>query len=101
MLGYVELFLADSAHCVWEDEGSKLYLGPARAAGAKVYEKSHPSRRGSHSHCTPHIPCHIAAVSTMIAIALFGTVKFQSAITLGLIFSPIYQRQTSFLDTRI
>jgi hypothetical protein len=31
-------------------------------------------------------PATIAAVSIMIAIALFGTVKFQSAITLGLIF---------------
>lgn len=59
--GFVEEpTLADSAHCVWEDENShaKVYLGPALSAGVKAYESLVAANVGAILNCTPHIPCH-------------------------------------------
>jgi hypothetical protein len=82
MLSHGAFFLADSAHCVWEDEGNhaKLYLGPARAAGPRSTKSLIQAGVGAILHCTPHILP--PPPSPHDSIHYSGT-KFQSAITLG------------------
>jgi rhodanese-related sulfurtransferase len=57
-VGHVEPTLADSAHCIWEEGNVKVYMGPARAAGAKAYESLVQAGVGAIINCTLHIPCH-------------------------------------------
>jgi hypothetical protein len=83
----VAAIVKDSAHCVWEDEGNHAKLwDPHEQLEPRSTKSLIQAGVGAILNARRIFPATIAAVSIMIAIALFGTVKFQSAITLGLIF---------------
>jgi hypothetical protein len=103
-VGYVEPALADSAHCVWQEQkgtggkqhDAKIYLGPALSAGTQAYESLVAAGVGAIINCTPHIPCYHRR--TMIQYCQIPVRDHAGA---DMLTTHYLQEATSFLNGRL